>query len=335
MKNQGGAPTPGGLTLGVLFRVDGTPRTWSDRFDGTLAPGESVTLTANGGSVGAATWPATAGGHTVQAVVDDINRIAGEANESNNTRNLALSVAAGPARPDLVVTSVGTSPANPAVGALVKFTATVKNIGTAATPAGTIVGTLFSVDGANIAWSDNHTTAVAPGASVTLTSNGGPGANTTGVWKALAGAHVVGAQVDDINRIPESDENNNSRTNSITVGTLPTRPDLVITGVSYRPTAPTAGSPVRFSATVRNVGTRATPAGTLLRVAFWINNDSSRATYSDKYTEEVQPGDTVTLTANGGGTSGTWTPPTSGSHALRVIVDTPPRYSSSTRETTR
>jgi hypothetical protein len=93
----------------------------------------------------------------------------------------------------------------------------VTNQGTAATPAGTILGVGFDFDGSQAAtvWEDTDTAALAPGASVTLTATGG----TAGVnyWIATAGSHTVTAWVDDVNRIAESNKNNNKLTETVTV----------------------------------------------------------------------------------------------------------------------
>ncbi|NLN08764.1 MAG: glycosyl hydrolase, partial [Methanoculleus thermophilus] len=74
---------------------------WSDTHTGSLAPGASITLTANGGSVGA-TWKAITGTHTVKATVDDVNRIA-ESNENNNIMSKVIVVKAqsAPTKGDL------------------------------------------------------------------------------------------------------------------------------------------------------------------------------------------------------------------------------------------
>ncbi len=131
-------------------------------------------------------------------------------------------------RPDLVVTDISWEPADPAPGSAVTLKATIKNQGTAPTPAGVKHGVLFTFDdgaaGPGV-WSDTHTTAIAPGAWVTLTANGGSAGAT---WKAVAGTHTVKAHVDDVNRIPESDENNNVMAKQIAVGsqTTPTKGDL-------------------------------------------------------------------------------------------------------------
>jgi hypothetical protein len=121
--------------------------------------------------------------------------------------------------PDLVVSSLTWSPANPAPGDHVVFTAVVTNQGTAPTPAGTIVGVGFYLDGATAAnvWEDTDTTSLAPGASITLTATGG--AASVNYWIATAGSHSVTAWVDDVNRITESNESNNKLTETVSVNT--------------------------------------------------------------------------------------------------------------------
>ena len=235
IKNQGDAPTPAGTKHGVLFMFDdggAGPGVWSDTHTGSIAPGAWVTVTANGGSAGA-TWKAVAGTHTVKAHVDDVNRIA-ESDEANNVRSEQITVSGAAAtptptpttpapsgKPDLVVTGVSWEPASPAPGSAVTLKATIKNQGDAPTPAGTKHGVLFTFDdgaaGPGV-WSDTHTQAIAPGASVSLTANGGSAGAT---WKAVAGTHTVKAHVDDVNRILESDENNNVMRKEIVVGTSP------------------------------------------------------------------------------------------------------------------
>ena len=237
IKNQGDAPTPAGVTHGVLFTFDdgaAGPGVWSDSHTASIAPGAWVTLTASGGSAGA-TWKAVEGTHTVKAHVDDVNRIA-ESSDANNVRTEQIAVSkavsgstptptptmpAPSGKPDLVVTDLSWTPANPATGDAVTLKATIKNQGTAATPAGTKHGVLFTFDdgaaGPGV-WSDTHATAIAPGVSVTLTANGG---SAGAIWKATLGTHTVKAHVDDVNRIAESDENNNVMSKEIVVKNLP------------------------------------------------------------------------------------------------------------------
>jgi subtilase family serine protease len=88
----------------------------------------------------------------------------------------------------------------------------VKNIGTAPTPEGVIIGVAFTVNGKVVGWSDTVKTALTPGASVTCAANGGPG------WTAAPGKHTVQADVDNIDRFPELNEENNRLDKTTTIG---------------------------------------------------------------------------------------------------------------------
>jgi chitodextrinase len=91
IRNIGSGPTPSNVTHGIAFHVDGVFVSWSDAFNGPLAPGETRTLTANHGPQGSAVWTATPGRHTVTAHLDDVNRI-NEGNENNNERQAVIEV---------------------------------------------------------------------------------------------------------------------------------------------------------------------------------------------------------------------------------------------------
>ncbi|MDD5420017.1 MAG: CARDB domain-containing protein, partial [Methanomicrobiaceae archaeon] len=91
--NQGTGLTPDSVVHGVLFTTDSAGMSqgvWSDNHTAPIAPGESVTVTANGGSQGS-TWTAVEGTHTITARVDDQNRIA-ESDEDNNLLTGAMTV---------------------------------------------------------------------------------------------------------------------------------------------------------------------------------------------------------------------------------------------------
>jgi len=147
----------------------------------------------------------------------------------------ASSVSAAPARPDLVVTGVTWAPTALVAGQAVRFTATVANRGTAATPAGVVIGVGFQVDGVLRTWSDDSTASLAPGAQRTLTATGGPGGAT---WAAVTGEHRVRAFVDDAHRIAEASEGNNvlDRTLGVAAGlALRLRGTAVATTVAAAP----------------------------------------------------------------------------------------------------
>lgn len=134
-------------------------------------------------------------------VVSAVNNV-GESPNSNQATATPTN-----ALPDVVVTAITWSPAPVYAGSRVYFTATVKNQGTTAAPGnGTGIGVGFSVDGVGGFWVGAIANPLAPGASVNLTANGG---SSVPYWVATPGAHAVTANVDDINRFPEGNENNN------------------------------------------------------------------------------------------------------------------------------
>ena len=71
------------------------------------------------------------------------------------------------------------------------------------------------MNGSSVAWSDNNTTQIQPGQSVTVTATGGPSGSET--YTATAGTFSITAWVNDINRYPESNTSNNTFTKTMTV----------------------------------------------------------------------------------------------------------------------
>jgi len=117
--------------------------------------------------------------------------------------------------PDVVVTSIAWTPATPVPGNHVVFSARVRNQGSAATPGGITLGVGFIVDGTQVSWAGGYSSALAPGASVTLAADGGP--SGPHYWTATPGNHTLLANVDDINRFAESDEGNNVTSTNLVV----------------------------------------------------------------------------------------------------------------------
>lgn len=96
-------------------------------------------------------------------------------------------------------------------------------------------------------------------------------------------------------------------------------PDLVVTSTQWAPVQTVAGQQVRFTAVITNKGKAATPEGVISGVGFAI--DGKLQTWSDTTTFAIQPGQSVTVTANSGPTaSATWQA-TAGRHTLRAFVD--------------
>jgi hypothetical protein len=119
---------------------------------------------------------------------------------------------------DLVVTAVSVSPANPAPGQALTFSATVQNIGQASTPAG--FGTAFFVDGVKVSWNDATTTHLAAGASAVYTADDGPTGSAT--WADSPGTHTVEANTNDTKVFNEVSFTNNTKSISLAVPSPPT-----------------------------------------------------------------------------------------------------------------
>lgn len=124
--------------------------------------------------------------------------------------------------PDLVVTDVKWTPAEPLRGNEVVFSAVVKNQGAGEVNTNAISGVLFSVDGAPVSWSGANSTPIKPGTSVTLTAS--DGSNGKATWTATAGTHKVNAWVDNNNIVVETRERNNTLDKTLVI--VPTASDL-------------------------------------------------------------------------------------------------------------
>ena len=113
-----------------------------------------------------------------------------------------------------MVVSVSWSPEQVTAGQPVTFTAVVRNVGTGATPE-VVHGVGFAVDGTSVSWSSGQSAPLAPDEERTYTADGGPAGPT---WTATAGEHELQAYVDDVGRIGETDDANNVRAVTLTVG---------------------------------------------------------------------------------------------------------------------
>lgn len=191
---QATASDTGGTVASVSYYIDGSTTVVGTA---TTAP---YTIALN-------TTTLSDGTHTVTAKARDA---AGNIGTSS-----AITITVQNNKPDLIVTGITFNPATPVVGNAVTFSATIKNQGTAATPAGTVHSVLFSVDGTAKTWANTYSASIAPGATVTVTANAG----TTGAtWTATSGAHTIRATVDDTSKITEGNEGNNTLDVSLTPG---------------------------------------------------------------------------------------------------------------------
>ncbi|MCK4798628.1 MAG: discoidin domain-containing protein, partial [Spirochaetes bacterium] len=110
-------------------------------------------------------------------------------------------------QPDLIVTGITWSPASPISGDEVTFTATVKNVGSGASPSGVIHSVKFLIDNSQESYSTSYTSSIAKDATANISA--------TGTYSAYAGTYNLKAEVDkDVNGsgelIAEPQEYNNS-----------------------------------------------------------------------------------------------------------------------------
>lgn len=238
--------------------------------------------------------------------------------------------------PDMIVTDITWSPANPTNGNQVTFSAVIKNIGTGVAPLGSINGVQFQVNGTSVSWSDIDKTQIQPGGSITVTAVSGPSGSAT--WTAKTGTYTITAWVNDVNRYPESNTNNNMLTKPLTVtegGVQPTvtptpttgpygNPDMIVTDITWSPASPVSGNKITFSAVIKNQGTGVAPAGSINGLQFQVNGTC--VSWSDNNTTQIMPGQSVTVTANSGPTGSPTYTATAGTFNVMAWVNDINRY---------
>jgi len=114
-----------------------------------------------------------------------------------------------PRKPDLLITNIRMVPPYPLHGQQVAFYATVKNQGSAPTPAGQAFKVTFNVNGQIVSWSDEITGPI-PACGMVLIS-GSHGTQSVNTWTASEiGTYEVEGTVDPDNALDECMETNNS-----------------------------------------------------------------------------------------------------------------------------
>ncbi|MDT0418249.1 CARDB domain-containing protein [Streptomyces sp. DSM 41982] len=197
--------------------------------------------------------------------------------------------------PDLTLTDLTWTPTTPSEKDAVTVRTTVRNAGTAASPATTVD---VSLDG-TVAGSA-PVGALAAGASQTVSVD---------VGKRPQGSYTVSAVVDPKDTVVEQDNSNNSRSGAskLVVSQSP-GPDLQVTGIATNPDSPAAGANVSFTVAVKNRGTSAVAAGTVTRL-------TAGTTTLNGTTPAVPAGETVQVAI-----SGTWKA-TDGGATLTATAD--------------
>ena len=205
--------------------------------------------------------------------------------------------------PDLTVTGLSFSPASPVETDAVTLSATVRNAGTAGSPASNVnfyLGTT-KVGTATVG-------ALAAGASSTVSAN---------IGARNAGTYPLSAKVDEANTVVEQNDANNSYTNPTNAGGRPGQPAPTWSPrrSSWSPSNPSAGKTVTFSVTIKNQGTVAS-AGGAHGITLTVLNDTGATvrTLTGSYTGTLAAGATspsVNL--------GTWTA-ANGKYTVRVVL---------------
>ena len=291
VRNIGGTITSS--TVGVAFVVDGVYITFGS--SPPLEAGASRVIRA------VSPWTAVAGEHSLTAIVDDVNRYP-EISETNNSLEIRFQVERRPA-PGLADTIVQDIAFERLVGGQVRLAALVTNIGQTETAAG--VGVAFFVD-------DKYATF----GLIPPLKAGEAKALRAEQPLTLFGSHKITAIVDDINRYPEQNEQNNVLVKQLEFGLPPPPPlaDTLILSVSLGQGPFNEGDALTFDALVKNVGGAST--GDVVGVAFLI--DGQQITFGT--TSSIVAGETRTIR------SVTPWRAVAGRHRLTAIVDDVNRY---------
>ncbi|MEG9548495.1 CARDB domain-containing protein [Streptomyces baarnensis] len=155
--------------------------------------------------------------------------------------------------PDLTVSALSWSPSSPSETDDITIEGTVRNIGSAASPATTV-----NVSLGGVVVGSAPVDPLAAGASAPVSVEAG---------KRPQGSYTVSALVDPTDTVVESDNANNSRTTEspLVVGQSP-GPDLEVRSITSSPANPAVGAAVTFTVAVHNRGTSAVSAGTVTRL---------------------------------------------------------------------
>ena len=244
VKNQGTASGNGGR-LEVWTDLPSAPACGADGNQntsvGTLAAGESKTFPFSSLEAGAA------GTKTFRAFVDSGCETT-ESSENNNQSSLSFTVSAM-SQPDLVVTGIVLSPANPTANGTFSAEVTVTNQGTASGNGGRLE-----------VWTDLPAPPACgtPGNQYVSVGDLGAGQSRTFTLSSLgagaAGTKTFRAFVDSLCQTTETNEDNNQSSQSYTVSAAG-QPDLVVAGITLSPANPTANETFSAQVTVKNQGT--------------------------------------------------------------------------------
>ncbi len=189
--------------------------------------------------------------------------------------------------PDLIVSSITLSPAEPAIDDAVSITAAVKNQGNSAAGPSHVVCYVDSTILATV-----QISSLEAGTSTTATFT----------WKAEQGSHTIKAIADTSNIVNETSETNNTNTYAITTKAA----DLIVQSITWSPSNPSRGDTVTFSVVLKNQGNA---VSRITNVELFIDGNSRGL----QDIPAINPGGTATKTYN-------WVAIV-GQHAIKAAVD--------------
>ncbi|MEV1047833.1 discoidin domain-containing protein [Streptomyces sp. NPDC049916] len=206
------------------------------------------------------------------------------------------------ANPDLQVTALTATPAAPVETDAVTLTATVRNTGALAAPAGKAELRLGSTKVATVAVG-----ALASGASTQVSAS---------IGTREAGSYELSAVIDPANEIIEQNETNNTYTSPSPLVVKPvSSSDLVAAAVTTSPSAPAAGDTVTFRAALRNQGTAASAGGAHgITLALVDSKGATVKTLTGAHNGVIAAGATTAPVS-----LGTWTA-ANDSYTLRTVI---------------
>jgi hypothetical protein len=179
--------------------------------------------------------------------------------------------------PDLTISSMSFSPASPVETDAVTLSATVRNAGTAGSPASNVNFYLGTTKAGTAV-----VPALAAGASTTVSAN---------VGAQNAGTYTLTGKVDEANTVIETNDANNSYTNPTSLVVNPVASsDLIASVVSWSPGNPSAGNTVTFSVTLKNQGTVATAGGAHGVTLTVLNGSTTVKTLTGSFTGTLAAG---------------------------------------------
>ncbi|WP_405659072.1 discoidin domain-containing protein [Streptomyces sp. NBC_01166] len=204
--------------------------------------------------------------------------------------------------PDLQVTTVAASPSAPVESDAITLSATVRNSGAVASPAGKLD---FELGGSKVATASVG--ALAAGASAQVTAS---------VGARDAGSYTLGAVVDPAGEIIEQNETNNRFTSGTPLVVKPvSSSDLVASAVTTSPSGPSAGDTVTFSVAVKNQGSVASASGSHgITLSLIDSKGATVKTLTGAHNGAVAAGSTTSPVS-----LGTWTA-ANGSYTVKVVL---------------